>query len=327
MLKKIFIYICTCLMLCIITACSSSTIEDIPTQEEPQTAIGFNAKVNARALADMDDIQSNGFAVWGGYDGANVFSGTHVTMDGTWGYGTAKYWVLNKEYTFFATYPHTANVTATNGTYKLDVETPAAADLDILTASAYTDTNVSNFNPEVALQFTHLMTRVNIKVGQDFTTNENDDFTVTKVTLTGIKPNGAYQVTNAGTTFTGTWIMENITTTFERTFSGTEQVAIRNQADQILSVWGEDGLLLIPQTITSASVKVRIDYLFSMYQSEEEPEEGYVEAYLPASADLWQSGKIITYSTTISNENNISFLAPTVKPWGTPQSGGTIIIK
>lgn len=314
-------------MLCVITACSSSSVENIPTQEEPQTAIGFNAKVNSRALADMDAVQSNGFAVWGGYDGANVFSATHVTMDGTWGYETAKYWVLNKEYTFFATYPHTASVTATNGTYKLDVETPAAADLDILTASAYTDTNVSNFNPEVALQFTHLMTRVNIKIAQDFNTNKDDDFTVTKVTLTGIKPNGNYQVTNAGTTFTGTWIMENATTSFERTFSETEQKTIRNQTDQILSVWGENGLLLIPQAITSASVKVRIDYLFSMNQSEEEPEEGSLEAYLPASADLWQPGKIITYSTIISNENNISFLAPTVEPWGTPQSGGTIIIK
>ena len=308
-------------------SCTTSQLEEEFPQKEEQTAIGFNAKVNSRALADIDDVQSNGFAVWGGYDGANVFSGTHVTMDDTWGYETAKYWVLNKEYTFFATYPHTANVTATNGTYKLDVETPAAADLDILTASAYTDTNVSNFNPEVALQFTHLMTRINIKVGQDFTTNENDDFTVTKVTLTGVKPNGVYQVTNAGTTFTATWTMENATTSFGRIFSIEEQKTIRNQTGQILSVWGEEGILLIPQAITSASVKVRIDYLFNIYQSEDEPEEGYVEAFLPASADLWQSGKMITYSTTISKENNISFLTPTIESWGTPQTGGTIIIK
>ena len=32
-------------MLLIITACNSSSIEEIPSNEEEQTAIGFNAKV------------------------------------------------------------------------------------------------------------------------------------------------------------------------------------------------------------------------------------------------------------------------------------------
>ena len=325
--------------LCLVS-CNSPQIEkEFPTNEE-QVAIGFKASFyQSRAIATLTEVQSNGFAVWGGYDGNNLFdydndgNPVKVTYNSStqeWGYGTSKYWELDKQYTFFATYPYdkyNGSVTNENGTYMVTIETPEDADTDYLTASAYADPNSANFNPEVALQFTHLMTRVNIKVAQDFTTNENDDFTVTKVTLTGIKPNGNYQVTNAGTTSTGTWIMENATTSFERTFSETEQKTIRNQTDQILSVWGENGLLLIPQAITSASVKVRIDYLFSMYQSEEEPKESSVEAYLPASADLWQSGKIITYSTIISNENNISFLAPTVEPWGTPQSGGTIIIK
>lgn len=328
-MQKLFsIYLSTCLMLCIITACSSSTVEDIPTQEEPQTAIGFNAKVNTRALADVDDVKNDGFSVWGGYEGANVFSGTQVTMSGnTWGYDDPKYWILNKEYTFFAAYPQSVNVTANNGTYELSVQTPATADLDILTASAYTDTNESNFSPVVDLQFKHVLTRVNIKIGQDFETNENDNFTVTKVTLTGIKTSGTYQVTNSGNAFTSTWTLWNTTTSFERTFSTDEQKFIRKQERQILSVWGDDGLLLIPQEIASAAVKIRIDYLFSLYKSTNEPTAGYVEAYLPASVDLWQSGKMITYSTAISNKNVITFLAPEVEPWGTLQTGGTIIIK
>lgn len=307
-------------------SCTTSQVEDVFPQEEEQSAIGFQAKVNARALNTLDDVQQHGYAVWGGFEDMEVFSGNEVTYSsGEWGYGEPKYWVLNKEYTFFATYPQSANVTATDGTYKLSVQTPAEADLDILTASAYTDTRVTGFSPEVSFQFTHLMTRINIQLEQDFDKNSDDDFTVTKVTLSGIKPEGTYQVTNSGNTFTGAWTMGNATTSYERTFSADEQKTLRELST--LLVWGTDGLLLIPQAITSASVKVGIDYLYHMKDSQDDPEADYVEIYLPASADLWQSGMMVTYSAKISEEHNIYFLAPTVEPWGAPQTGGTIIIK
>ena len=99
---KNLLYFSSCLIISIIfTACSSSSVEEIPSQAEDELAIGFNAKVNSRALANIDSVKTNGFSVWGGYDKNNVFSGDKVTFtNGDWDYGTPKYWVLNKTYNF-----------------------------------------------------------------------------------------------------------------------------------------------------------------------------------------------------------------------------------
>ena len=42
---------------------------------------------------------------------------------------------------------------------------------------------------------------------------------------------------------------------------------------------------------------------------------------------LWQSGKSINYTIKVAEQNDISFAQPTIDPWGSPQTGGTIIIQ
>ena len=309
-------------------SCTTSQIEEEFSQKEEQTAIGFNAKVNSRALADIDDVQENGFAVWGGYENTNVFNGDKVTYsNGTWGYGTAKYWILNKEYTFFATYPHTASVTATNGTYKLDVETPAAADLDILTASAYTDTNVSNFNPEVALQFTHLMTRVNVQIGQDFKENPyvNYRFRVNKLTLSNVKSKGTYTITVSNNTTSHSWAYETTPMTFTYTGSDNGPGDFSAEGNNLM-IFGNNGLILLPQP--TGSIMVDLEYEYGIVDIENETivwEPKTATMNLPSGT--WEGNTSVNYIITLSENNVIKFTQVTVATWGANQSGGTIIIK
>ena len=120
------------------------------------------------------------------------------------------------------------------------------------------------------------------------------------------------------------WEMSNSTATFEKTFD--TPVNLRELKGNYYPVWGETGLLLIPQAIGSQAVKVTVDYLYHMKDTEGEGEARFIEATLPAS-DLWQSGNAISYTLKISETHEIIFQTPKVESWGAPQSGGTIIIK
>lgn len=319
-------------------SCINTQEEPIPTPEEEQTAIGFAAKVeNSRAESSLSNVQTHGFSVWGGYGSYNVFDGTTVTYDTNtreWGYVTndepTRYWALNQEYIFFAAYPKnvTENVTVTNGTYSLAVTTPSNPEehLDILTASAYTNTGETNFSNVVSFNFSHLLTKVNLMVGQDFAKNSADDFIVTKVTLSGIRAEGTYNVSCANGSVTTQWQMTNATTNLEKEYN--PGLSLKNLGEgNFHTVWGEDGLLLIPQTIASQAVKIRVDYIWDTKVGDEDIiENDYMEAFLPAT-DIWQSGKAVTYSIKISDERNIVFMAPTVESWSSPPTGGSIIIK
>lgn len=312
--------ICTTLI-----ACSTSS-QEIPSNEEELTAIGFNAKVQdsrAGTNEELSALKENGFKVWGGYDQSEVFGvdGTQVGFDdkeNAWKYTGVKYWVLNKEYTFFATYqePENTNVTKENGIYKLPVSTPTVANLDIWTASAYAKTQNVSLPDEVSLVFKHLMTKINFSIGQ------KDGLTgyivATKFRLEGIRGEGTYMVSYPDGELLSKWDLKNTTMSFEKEYSDGVDLSAGD-----VSVW-DDGLLLIPQTIGSQVVKIRVDYRFCI--AEDDYEEDYVEAYLPAS-DLWKSGKVISYSLDISDERNISFMAPTVESWSSPPTSGTIIIK
>ena len=156
-----------CLIISIIfTACSSSSVEDIPIQEEPQTAIGFNAKVNSRALADIDDVKENGFAVWGGYryigGTETVFNGDSITFVDSNSVVTDKYWTYNT-YNFYAVYPKgtTATYNVANNTFTINNYNVKNTE-DLLCASA-THT-YPNDGSTVSLGFKHLLTKVSVKL-------------------------------------------------------------------------------------------------------------------------------------------------------------------
>ena len=103
-------------------SCTTSQIEEEFPQKEEQTAIGFNAKVNSRALADIDDVKTNGFSVWGGYTGGTeaVFNGDSITFGNASSIITDKYWTYNT-YNFYAVYPKGTSATyVSNNTFTIN---------------------------------------------------------------------------------------------------------------------------------------------------------------------------------------------------------------
>ena len=127
------------------------------------------------------------------------------------------------------------------------------------------------------------------------------------------------------------WDMQDSTPiTIVKTFDS--PVSLRNKGAAspkvVLSVWENEGLMLIPQDIVTDGVEVIVDYIYDVTVDDNDYSDGTAKtakAYIPATT--WESGKAISYSIALSDKTNITFSQPTIEPWGAPQTGGTIIIK
>lgn len=324
-----------------LSSCSEKTI-DTPQSNEGK-AITFN---NIATKAGLSDLQTDGFGVWATTssavnNSAVILTNEKVYLDGTeWTYDNTRYWIDNTKFYFLAVHPYSADNSpveehrftndGVNMTgYTMSVVTPDAADYDPLAAMNITDTSIEGYATTVPLTFEHMMTKVNLKITQDFEKSPDFDYYVSKVTVTGIKGSGTFMAMPYGETFYRGWNFDGAATkTFEKSF--TTPVRLRNPdaADKkiVLNVFGE-GLLIIPQEIIANAVRIRVDYYYDVDPSDDDMGVArYVESYIPAS-NIWESNKSITYAIAISESNDIKFLAPTIEPWGSPQTGGTIIIK
>lgn len=339
----------------IFAAFSCSKNEDVPVLPEGGEEITFS-NVATKAVNGIEDIEQIG--VWAAMTKDGETSDYISILDNervyptdeahtNWVYDNTRYWFENYHFYFIASYPYNQNgsgigsfqkfeVVQNNITrigYSLDVDTynegtSTHTGVDLLAAATYVNTS-SEWSRTVTLNMRHLLTKVNLKISQD-TREEvgdpNNDYYITKVALSGISTNGEYLVITDENQIAQEWSLESANNySFDKTYDGSQTLRSQNE----ISVWednGEGGLLLIPQSIPIDKVKIRVEYLYQLAQSTEK-KPGFVEAYLPASDDLWQSGKRITYRLAIAKPTNIRFLAPTVESWGAPQTGGTIIIK
>lgn len=329
--------------LCLVS-CNSPQIEkEFPTNEE-QVAIGFKASFyQSRAIATLTEVQSNGFAVWGGYDGNNLFdydndgNPVKVTYNSStqeWGYGTSKYWEQDKQYTFFATYPYdkyNGSVTNENGTYMVTIETPEDADTDYLTASAYADPNSANFNPEVPFQFNHLMTKINIQIEQDFDENPyvNYRFRVNSATLSNVKGKGTLTAVVTSNNTSHSWKYESTPMTFTYTGSGTgtgDFDPAANDGNKLM-LFGDEGLMLLPQP--TGSIMLDLNYEFGVVDINNNNTVSWESKTAPMNlpTGTWVEGTSVNYIITLNESNEIKVNQVTVATWGSSQSGGTIIIK
>lgn len=302
-------------------------------------AISFG---NVSTRVDLNDLKANGFGVWAVHFndaqpyGYLLLDKKEVTYDGAnWVYSPVEYWIPKTIFNFVATYPADSFETMVyeEGDAKLnyvaltDFETTAEANVDILGATAHVDTSNEGFDESepVNLQFQHLLCRINVCLMQDGDQNREDNFIIDKIALSGVKSKGNYYVFPLGDEIASWWDLDqNATINFEREFTDNANIGLSGK--RYLS---DDGLLLIPQQITAETIKLTINFRFGAQGTEDinlyEPKT--LEAYLPASDDLWQSGKSITYNVKVSTYNPITFLAPTIAAWGNLASGGTIIIK
>lgn len=357
-------------MLASLAGCSKQNISPSdgldPSSGNP---IAFEAEdaFTKAAVSDKTDIQNdpNGFRVWSWFQGTTAgpmfgTEGTPVTYDANtsaWTYSPTRYW-MNGIYDFAAIYPaaittgegETAVTTPINGTYAPastgavptltvpDFDVTSQTDLLVAFNNGTDGTGINGATPPsvVYLNFKHALTKINLKISQNFSEENGDpdnDYIVKKVTLSGVYKSGTYIATPTGTSesdYTQEWNFTSTTATFEKVYD--TPIKLREVTDENnniipLLVW-EDALLLLPQEIAADAVRIQIDYTYHLQGDDEgtNDKERTVEAYIPATENLWQSGKHITYSISIASPTNIVFLTPSIQSWSTPQPGGTIII-
>ena len=306
----------------------------------PPKAISFG-KVATRAA--LSDIQDNGFGVWTFINNAE-YTTKHLLMNNVyvhyeedaWVYSPEEYWIADTRFSFVATYPYDEDGTNFNldsGEVKLSVsETPS--EVDYLMATAEVDTAAEGFDySAVPLQFKHMLTNVSLNIWRDGGKHQNDQMRIRKVTLSNICKGGTYSSALKAWTPTN----DKLTLSYENNnVSDNDDIgAAVKQNDGSLKTGGtpskpfdeQQPLLLIPQTIDeSNSVSLKIEYELKR-QNAADWESAELETILPSIT--WESGRQYTYNVVLSSVTDITvyYIQTKVDPWGTPQVGGTVIIK
>ena len=305
-------------------SCTNSQ-EDIPTKEEEQTAIGFAAKVeNSRAVSDMqavvNDVNTNGFSVWGGYEDEGVttavFKGEDIILENS--NTTDEYWTYNT-YNFYAVYPigKSADYNVTDNTFTINYNLNTQEDLLFAKVEDHeypTDGQVVSFN------FGHLLSHISIMLKTKETQGE---MKVTGISLDGLNVSADYSPTNGWSNWQRKSSMD-----FKMT-------AVNNKVASTPQEFGE-GIFVIPQQI-SEDMKFIIRYTYTPEDANQPITMAPLEINIPQVVKVtvngnveehtsWPVGMSLIYSGTISL-GKIEFSTPKVESWGATQSSGTIIIK
>ena len=347
----------------LLTLLSCSKNEDTPIIPDKGSEIEFG-NIATKAVKDATDI--TGFEVSiaatnaiTGADYVSLLENEPVTPNddhSEWNYEHTRYWMDGIHYYFVASYsyslddPDMQNIGAFEELedvqqgyrqlgYVLDVNTDGTeagqnARVDILTATDYVHTDDSWTTSNVGLTFSHLLTKVNFRISQDLNRDDINKYFITKVTLSGVTNEGRYIVAPENGTFARGWTLGASESSYQKSFDGVSLSKLNESTSKVestpLLVWGDDGLLLIPQVVGGGDMTIRIDYKHQYVDNDEQTEdiiaERFIEADIPAT-DLWKSNNVITYNISIANPNKIIFSNPTVQSWGNPQTGGMIIIK
>ena len=320
------------LALLALTACSA---EHEITPPDPQgDEISFGT-INTRA--GLSDLQRDGFGVWAFIDNTTVTNYTLMNNQyveyegGEWVYSPLQYWLDNTEFSFIAVYPRGSySYNEENKAIELSVSnTPS--DTDYLMATNTTDTSVENFSTTVDLQFKHMLTSVGLNIWRDNAKHQNDQMRIKKVTLGNIRKGGTYS------TDTNLWSYDEskLTVEMENTnLADSDNIgAVNVNDDGTLDAGGSNPanpfgqMMLLPQTLDDSNVvSLKIVYELKR-QNAADWEEAELETVLPSIT--WKAGQRYTYNVVLSSVTDITvyYIQTKVDPWGTPQVGGTVIIK
>lgn len=333
--------LCVCVgcLICLASVISCSD-ELLVRENSDEAAIVFD-NLQTKALITNADLISE-FGVIGqmnlgsdendpGYDDyIMLLDNEHVhraNASSPWTYENTRYWVTDRAYHFFAVWPYTGatnspvtnlSSVATDGAYEYSVtfNTPDTADHELLTAKKTERTVIGNSFPEsVDFLFEHQLTNVHFKVWRDGSPEGIDDqVKVKQIVLSNISRKGTYLTTTSPTG--GEWRYDPQKMSFNKTYDNPEANTIsaaRIVDGQLVTdgnnpavPFGEEGLLLIPHTITgSNSVIVKVVY---DYYNEEiaDWEEKTLYGFLPEGT--WPAGKRLTYNLIISGEKTFTQL-------------------
>lgn len=314
--------------------------EHTPNAPADLEAIGFGT-VDTRADANLSTLKADGFGVWAYI--SNSAQQNYLLMENQlveydeskkkWFYSPVKYWLDDTEFSFIGAYPYDENSSyfttdAENAAVKLTVsDTPSK--VDFLIAESVTDTSDESYSKTVSLPFQHVLTSVCLNIWRDGGKHQNDYMRIKSVTLSNIRKGGVY------TTKTDTWSLNKDKLSMEyvnETLNDSDNIGAATMKNGTLETGGTPAspfktMMLLPQTVDNTnSVALKIEYQLKR-QNAADWEYAELETVLPTGE--WQPGKRYTYNVVLSSVTDITvyYIQTKVDQWGTPQVGGTVIIK
>lgn len=246
---------------------------------------------------------------------------SRTDVSAPWTYVNTCYWAPDRAYHFFAVWPYSeentsvTNVTpyATGGAYGYSVtfSTPENADQELLTAKKTESTAGNSIPASVDFQFKHQLTNVHFKVWRDGS-RLSDRVKVKQIGLSNVYKTATFLTTPGSG---GEWRFMPEKMSFTKTYENPDENAI--SAAQIIDgkltptdgnspavPFGDDGLLLIPHTITSSNPLI-VTVVYDFYNDEiGDWEEKTLQAFLPDGT--WTAGTRITYNLVISGEKTVT---------------------
>ena len=356
-MKRFFAIISTILVL---AACSNEGLIDSPNTNDGR--IKFGDVSTRAAVSNASDITEFGVMAemnLGADDTPEALQWVPLLenervyrgSDNNFTYDNTRYWVEDRTFRFFAYYPYlienkdaaadglwkveSTTSASGSGNYELSYVTPAEANSDLLASN----TNVRILSggeteyptyPTVDVTFEHLVTSVGLKIWRDGGKHQNDQMRITKVTLGNIRKSGTYS------SQTETWTPNSDKMDFEKIytiFADTDNIGAAVVENNGLTFGGNPPadpfgtMLLLPQALDASNlVSLKIEYELKRQNAADwEPAE--LETNLPAIT--WAKNKQYTYNVVLSQVTDITiyYIQTKVDPWGTPQVGGTVIIK
>ena len=314
-----------------------------------KTAIGFHSKdVWTKALVSgVNDLKGEGFVVYA----KGTFSGTEdtyyfnrdvnwSTVDGVagWNYDNLEYWLPTCTYDFRAYFPAQFPATSINkedfSFTGFTIAPQYGNQKDILVANAQRSTSqITSAGSTVSFTFCHLLSNLNVtlkvapvvrdKVDENGNpVDENNDgqpdqetIDALEADLTAVAFNGVAQTAD----YNGTWIGHGSSTAVGGNMSPAVPVTIGG-----VSVFGEDGLLVIPEGFETGKVKLYISANITM------PDGAQMSKVwnLDVPGTTWLPNTKYRYTATLTADFNIEFDEPQVESWGEEQmNSGTVIIR
>lgn len=284
----------------------ASALQSCQTQVEiPDGAVYpiLFGSTETRAVADLDDLKTNGFKVYayfqGNVGGSASFANNvkHAVVEGldVWSFETPEYWIPNTNYWFKAVYPGNAAVVDNNNNDQTltiaDYDIQSQTDVMVATATASVAENATapTSGSVVNLQFKHLLANVVVKIKAEVNVTIND-MAIKYVPVKCNYTNGSWSETSQG----------NI----EKEGVNAKLSPGANPA--------EIDFLVIPQTVNGGQ-KLYIKTSDKTY-----------DIAIPATT--WNAGTKYTYTLTIK-QNDILFDEPSVEEWDEESAVGSVVIK
>ena len=358
------LWIVLCLVLASLAGCSKQNISPSdgldPSSGNP---IAFEAEdaFTKAAVSDKTDIQNdpNGFRVWSWFQGTTAgpmfgTEGTPVTYDANtsaWTYSPTRYW-MNGIYDFAAIYPaaittgegETAVTTPINGTYAPastgavptltvpDFDVTSQTDLLVAFNNGTDGTGINGATPPeaVSLSFQHALSCIQLKLKLDeedfFNSETGQQIGRANVTIAGFNDISIEGTLSASKT-------DNITYSWEpsdpngqlRVNHIDNPIPVVLEGYEQYSYLGEDGLLVIPQSLTNSNGQLYLQVTIYPLGNADESITKEFNVPLSAGVPKWEPNTKYIYTGVVTQDLVIDFTVTRVNAWVTENLGGFIV--